>query len=80
MGEGAQLVGGDVPVELGQGALGQVIGLQLVVRDELAQGGDHVVVATDDPLEHPLVGKVVGAAAVPVALSRSPKSAAPAPW
>ena len=68
MGDVAHLVPRDVPVELGQGALGQVVRLQLVGVDQLAQLRHHVVMPADDTLEHPLVGEMVGAAAVPVAL------------
>ena len=48
MGEHAGPSGGDVPEELGNGALGQVVAGQLVFRAQLAQPGGQPPVAADD--------------------------------
>ena len=69
MGNGSDLVCCDIAAELGQSTLGQVVGFKLVGEDQLAELGDHVVVAADDSLKHAFVCKVVSAAAVAVALS-----------
>ena len=69
MGDGADLVGGDVPVHMGDDALGQVVGLDLVLQRQRAQGGGAVPVSADDALDHTLVAVVVAAGAVPVALT-----------
>ena len=68
MSDGAELVAGDITEELGDRTLRKVIGFQLVVEDQLAELGNHVVVAADDSLEQAFVCKVVCTAAVAVAL------------
>ena len=68
-GDGADVVGGDVPVHVGDDALGQVVRLDLVGQGQVAQLGGPVPVAADDPLHHALVAVVVAAGAVPVALA-----------
>ena len=45
MGDGADVVGGNVPVHMGDDALGQVVGLQLVGQSQLAQLGGAIPVA-----------------------------------
>ncbi len=69
MGDGAHLVGGDVAVHMGDDALGQVVGLDLVLQRQRAQRCGAVPVAADDALDHALVAVVVAAGAVPVALT-----------
>src|SRR5699024_6885300 len=49
-GDGADVVGGDVPVHVGDDALGQVVRLDLVGQGQVAQLGGPVPVAADDPL------------------------------
>ena len=68
-GDGADVVGGDIPVHVGDDALGQVIGLDLVGQGQVAQLGCPVPVAADDTLHHALMAVVVAAGAVPVALT-----------
>ena len=62
------VVGGDVPEEVAQCPLRDVVGLHLIPHGHLPQGGDSGPVAGNEPLEHPLVGVVLTASAVPVAL------------
>ena len=69
MGDGADLVGGDVTVHMRDDALGQVIGLDLVIQCQRTQRGGAVPVAADDALDHTLVTVVVAAGAVPVTLT-----------
>ena len=69
VGDGADVVGGDVAVHVGDDALRQVIGLQLVGQSQLAQLSGAVPVTADYPLAHTLVAEVVAAGAVPVALT-----------
>ena len=69
MGDGANLVGGDVTVHMGDDALRQVVGLDFVLQRQRAQRGGAVPVATDDALDHTLVTVVVAAGAVLVALT-----------
>ena len=69
MGDGADLVCGDVPVHVGDNALGQVVGLDLVLQRQRAQRGGAIPVAANDALDHALVTVVVAAGAVPVALT-----------
>ena len=69
MGDGAHLVGGNVTVHVGDDALGQVVGLDLVLQRQRAQRGGAIPVAADDALDHALVTVVVAAGAVPVALT-----------
>ena len=64
----ADFVGSDITQQFGKSTLGQVVGFQLVVENQLAELGDHVVVAADDSLEHAFVCEVVSAAPVTVAL------------
>ena len=73
MGDGADLVGGDVPVHMGDDALGQVVGLDLVFQRQRAQRGGTIPVTAYDALDHTLVTIVVAASAVPVALTSSKK-------
>jgi len=69
MGDGAHLVGSNVTVHVGDDALGQVVGLDLVLQCQRAQRGGAIPVSADDALDHTLVAVVVAAGAVPVALT-----------
>ena len=69
MGDGADVVGGDVAVHVGDDALGQIIGLDLVRQSQVAQLGGAVPVAADNTLDHALMAVVVAAGTVPVALT-----------
>ena len=71
VGDGPDVVGRDVPVHVGDDALGQVIGFQLIGQGQLAQFGGPVPVAANHPFAHALVAKVVASGAIPVALARS---------
>ena len=62
-------MGGDVAVHVGDDALGQVIGLDLVGEGQVAQLGGAVPVAADHALDHALMAVVVAAGAVPVTLT-----------
>ena len=69
VGDGADVVGGDVTVHVGDDALGQVISLQLVGQGQLAQLGGAVPMAAHHALAHALMAEVIAAGAVPVALT-----------
>ena len=66
--DGARLVGGDVPEKMAQGALGEVVALDLIAHGHLPKGGHRGPVAGDEALEQALVGVVLPAAAVLIAL------------
>ena len=69
MGNGADVMSGDITVHMGDDALRQIIGFQLVGQSQLAQLGSAIPVAADDPLAHTFMAEVVAAGAVPVALT-----------
>ena len=69
VGDGADVVGGDVAVHVGDDALRQVVGLDLVGQSQVAQLGSAIPVAADHALDHALMAVVVAAGAVPVTLT-----------
>ena len=69
MGDGADLMGGDVTVHMGDDALGQIVGLDLILQCQRTQRGGAIPVTADDALDHALVTIVVTAGAVPMALT-----------
>ena len=69
MGDGADVMGSNVPVHVGDNALGQVICLQLVFQSQFAQLGGTVPMAAHHTLAHALMAEAVAAGAVPVALT-----------
>ena len=68
MGNGADPVPGNVAIELRESSLREVVALDLVLQNQFPQLRHHVPVPADDASGHSLVGKMVGAAAVPVSL------------
>ena len=73
MGNGADLMGGNIAVHMTDHTLGQIIGLKFTGQRHLTQLRRPVPMAADSPLEHPLVRVAVTAAAVPVALTGGKK-------
>ena len=69
MGDGADVVRGDITVHVGDNALGQVVSLDLVCQRQLAQTGSTVPVTADNALNHTFVTVVVAAGTVAVALT-----------
>jgi len=69
-GEGAGLARRDVPEQVGDDALGQVVGLHLLGEDHGAELGRETPVAADDAPEEARVGEVVQAAVLAVPLPR----------
>ena len=69
VGDGADVVGSDVAVHMGDNALRQVVSLDLVVQSELTELRSAVPVAADNALYHALVAVMVAAGAVAVALT-----------
>ena len=69
VGDGTDVVGGDITVHVGDDALGQVVGLDLVGQSQVAQLGSAVPVAAHHALDHALMAVMVAAGAVPVALA-----------
>ena len=70
-GDMAGAMGGDVAEQMGDHALRQVIGLDLVVEGELLQLRHEPPMAADHALDEPLMGEVVEAAVFAVSLAGS---------
>ena len=70
-GDMAGAMGGDVAEQMGDHALRQVIGLDLVVEGELLQLRHKPPMAADHALDEPLMGEVVEAAVFAVSLAGS---------
>ena len=68
-GDGAGLAGGDVAVQVGDDALGQVVGLDAVGHGEFLQARDETPVAADDAGDEAFMAEVVEAAVLAVALT-----------
>jgi hypothetical protein len=68
-GEGARLAGGDVPVQVGDDPLGQVVALDAVRDGQLLQARHQAPVPADHALHQPFVAQVVEAAVLAVALA-----------
>ena len=69
VGDGADVVSGNITVHMRNDALRQVVSLDLVVQSQLAQTGSTVPVAADNALDHAFVTVVVAAGTVAVALT-----------
>ena len=69
VGDGADVVSGNITVHMRNDALRQVVSLDLVVQSELAQTGSTVPVTADNALDHAFVTVVVAAGTVAVALT-----------
>ena len=73
MGDGADVVGCNIAVHVGNNTLRQVICLNLVVECQFTQTRRTVPVAADNTLYHTLVSIVVAASAVAVSLTSCKK-------
>jgi hypothetical protein len=68
-GQHAGLPGGDLPVEVHDDALGEVVGFDLSLESKPLDAGSEAVVAADHSPEQPLVTEMIEPALLPVALA-----------
>ncbi len=70
VGEGPGLAGGDVPEQVGDDALGQVVGLHLVGQGQGLDLGGEAQMAADDPAQQAFVAEMVQPPVLAIPLPR----------